>query len=161
MVHQKFRYANTLGQDHLSQRWRSFNFLGPHNNFFRKKSCFLNNLSLDPMLFSPIITPPPYYGDHHDLDHHEKDTTTSLRSPLLKTKPNCLIKPSLSCDTVDFLYCMVCLRYKFSHWSTPHVWCYSERVVVHLPESIWFGFLITLYQDYSERSWGALGMTLW
>ena len=31
----------------MSQRWRSFNFLGPHNDFFRKKSCFLNNLSLD------------------------------------------------------------------------------------------------------------------
>ena len=52
MVHQKFRYANTLGQDHLSQRWRSDTFMGPHNNFFRKKSCFLNNLSLDHILSS-------------------------------------------------------------------------------------------------------------
>ena len=47
MVDQKFWYASTLGQDHLSQRWRSDTFMGPHNNFFRKKSCFLNNLSLD------------------------------------------------------------------------------------------------------------------
>ena len=37
-----------------------------------------------------------------------KDTTTSLRSPLLKTKPNCFIKASLSCDTLDFLYGMGC-----------------------------------------------------
>ena len=36
MVNQKFRYASTLGQDHLSQRWRDFTFMGPHNNFFRK-----------------------------------------------------------------------------------------------------------------------------
>ena len=37
MVKQKFRYASTLGQDHLSQRWRNFTFLGSHNNLFRKK----------------------------------------------------------------------------------------------------------------------------
>ena len=37
MVNQKFRYASTLGQDHLSQRRRSDTFMGPHNNFFRKK----------------------------------------------------------------------------------------------------------------------------
>ena len=38
--------------------------------------------------------------------------------------------------------------------------CYSERVVVHLSESIWFGFLITYYQDHSERSWGVLNRVL-
>ena len=37
MVNQKFRYASTLGQDHLGQRRRNFTFMGPHNNFFRKK----------------------------------------------------------------------------------------------------------------------------
>ena len=47
MVNQKFRYASTLGQDHLGQRRRNFTFMGPHNNFFRKKSPYLNNLSLD------------------------------------------------------------------------------------------------------------------
>ena len=47
MVDQKFWDASTLGQDHLSQRWRGFTILGPHNYFFRQKSCFLNNLSLD------------------------------------------------------------------------------------------------------------------
>ena len=38
MVNQKFRYASTLGQDHLGQRRRNFTFMGPHNNFFRKKN---------------------------------------------------------------------------------------------------------------------------
>ena len=38
--------------------------------------------------------------------------------------------------------------------------CYSERVVVHLSESIWFVFLITYYQDHSERSWGVLNRVL-
>ena len=37
MVNRKFRYASTLGQDHLGQRRRNFTFMGPHNNFFRKK----------------------------------------------------------------------------------------------------------------------------
>ena len=54
MVYQKFWYANTLGQDHVSQRWRNFTFMGPHNNFFRKKTCFLNNLSLDHIAFEHL-----------------------------------------------------------------------------------------------------------
>ena len=42
--------CSTLGQNHLGQRWRSFIFLGPHNIFFRQKSGFLNNLSLEHMV---------------------------------------------------------------------------------------------------------------
>ena len=49
MVHQKFRYANTLGQDHLSQRRRNTPSWDPTIIFSEKKSWFLNNLSLDRM----------------------------------------------------------------------------------------------------------------
>ena len=63
-----------------------------------------------------------------------KDTTTSLRSPLLKTKPNCFIKASLSCDTLDFLYGMGCqtqlwsAEVKSSPIGPDHTWVWQSML---------------------------------
>ena len=45
----KFKYASTLSEGHLSQRWRIWDLMEPHNNFFQKKST-----SLDPMTLEHI-----------------------------------------------------------------------------------------------------------
>ena len=63
-----------------------------------------------------------------------KDTTSSLRSPLLKTKPNCFIKASLSCDTLDFLYGMGCqtqlwsAEVKSSPIGPDHTWVWQPML---------------------------------
>ena len=42
----KFKYASTLSEGHLSQRWRIWDLMEPHNNFFQKKYICLNPTTL-------------------------------------------------------------------------------------------------------------------
>ena len=91
-----------------------------------------------------------------------KDTTTSLRSPLLKTKPNCFIKASLSCDTLDFLYGMGCqtqlwsAEVKSSPIGPDHTWVWQSMLFwegscppfrIHL---VWF-FNNVLSRSFGEK----------
>ena len=58
----------------------------------------------------------------------------SLQSPLLKTKPNCFIKASPSCDTLDFLYGMGCqtqlwsAEVKSSPIGPDHTWVWQSML---------------------------------
>ena len=49
-VNFKFRHASILGEGRLGQRWRIWDPMGAHNNFFRKKSASLNSMTLEHML---------------------------------------------------------------------------------------------------------------
>ena len=46
----KFRHASTMGEGHLSHRRRTWDPMGPHNIFFRKKITNLNPVTPDLML---------------------------------------------------------------------------------------------------------------
>ena len=90
----------------------------------------------------------------------DKDTPSSLRNTLLKTKPNCLMKRSWVMQTLLMWYArlpvrhglpiMVCtnektrskalwlqsLSYKFFHWSRPHVGVWMAMLPSH--NLVWF-----------------------
>ena len=81
--------------------------------------------------------------------------------PLLKTKPNCWIKASLSCDTLESCTAWVakqnCGLLELQVLPLVH----TTRVMLFwegscLPSKIHLVWFITYYQDYSERSWGVL-----
>ena len=81
MVDQKFWYASTLGQDHLSQRWRNFTFMGPHNNFFRKKIRYSKSRDTLTYVYLYFLVT-PHEAPDHSQSYIQKGGISGDQAPL-------------------------------------------------------------------------------